>query len=412
LPAIAQAFTVEEIMRKERGFCLALSFSLVAGAALGQIDPDKRELIQFGFTQAIEGASPVAAYGYYYLNEPGFFATNTTLRLALAPVYMDSEVGFSKLLGPNTDVGLGLAGGGFADNYYEFQEGKYIPGESFSGDSAENSVSVYHLFDPGKLIPLYGLVRVREHLSTYDKNDDYPGFVLPRNHWTTAWRAGLRLGGREPLLNPDLAGEISGWYEGQYRTGAGTYGLDNDARLESRSDLFWGRVLLIYTLPKSKQRLEFSVTGGSSAHADRFSAYRLGGDLPLATEFPLAIPGYFYQQLSAGSFVCANARYAVPLDPAKAWSLTPIGSVAEIDSINGLDQPRRTFSGVGLELSYHSGNGVWQAGLLYGYGIDARPNDRDGQSIGILCQINLEAHHPGGPSRLDQVMGYLPNHFW
>lgn len=399
-------------MRKERGFCLALSFSLVAGAALGQIDPDKRELIQFGFTQAIEGASPVAAYGYYYLNEPGFFATNTTLRLALAPVYMDSEVGFSKLLGPNTDVGLGLAGGGFADNYYEFQEGKYIPGESFSGDSAENSVSVYHLFDPGKLIPLYGLVRVREHLSTYDKNDDYPGFVLPRNHWTTAWRAGLRLGGREPLLNPDLAGEISGWYEGQYRTGAGTYGLDNDARLESRSDLFWGRVLLIYTLPKSKQRLEFSVTGGSSAHADRFSAYRLGGDLPLATEFPLAIPGYFYQQLSAGSFVCANARYAVPLDPAKAWSLTPIGSVAEIDSINGLDQPRRTFSGVGLELSYHSGNGVWQAGLLYGYGIDARPNDRDGQSIGILCQINLEAHHPGGPSRLDQVMGYLPNHFW
>ncbi|MGO8699035.1 MAG: hypothetical protein ACLQVY_15070 [Limisphaerales bacterium] len=399
-------------MLKERGFCLALAISLTAGAALGQIDPEKRELVQFGFTQATEGASPVAAYGFYYLNEPGIFGTNTTLRLALAPVYLDSEVGLSGLLGKNTDLGIGLAGGGFADNYYEFQGGKYIPGESFNGDGAENSVSIYHLFDPGKLIPLYGFLRVREHVSTYQKNDDYPGFVLPHDHWTTAWRAGLRLGGREPLLSPDLAMEISGWYEGQYRTGAGAYGLNNDAVLESHAELFWGRALLIYTLPKTKQRIEFSVTGGSSTHADRFSAYRLGGDLPLASEFPLAIPGYFYQELSASSFVCLNARYSVPLDPGKHWSLTPIGSLAEVDSIYGLEQPRRTYSGVGMELGYRSGNGVWQAGLMYGYGIDARPNDRDGQSIGILCQINLEAHHPGGHSRLDQVMGYLPTHLW
>jgi hypothetical protein len=271
---------------------------------------------------------------------------------------------------------------------------------------------VYHLFDPGKLIPLYGLLRVREHLSMYDKNDDYPGFVLPHDHWTTAWRAGLRLGGREPLLNPDLAGEISGWYEGQYRTGGGTYGLDKDSVLESRAELFWGRALLIYTLPKTKQRIEFSVTGGSSARADRFSAYRLGGDLPLSSEFPLAIPGYFYQELSASSFVCANARYSVPLDPAKSWSLTPIGSIAEVDSIYGLNQPRRTYSGVGMELGYRSPKGVWQAGLTYGYGFDARPDARPGQSIGLLCQINLEARHPGGPSLLDQFKGYLPTHFW
>lgn len=395
----------------EHRLFLSLAFCLIAVTALAQIDPEKRELVQVGFTQAMEGASPVAAYAYYYLNEPNIFGTNTTLRLALAPVYMDSEVGFTGLLGDHTDLGVGLAGGGFADNYYEYEGGKYIPGESFTGHVAETSVSVYHLFDPGKLIPLYGLLRVREHLSMYEDNEDYPGFVLPHHHWTTAWRAGLRLGGREPLLKPDLAMEVSAWYEGQYRTGAGTYGLDNDRVLEPHAELFWGRALLIYTLPQSKQRIDFSVTGGSSIRADRFSAYRLGGDLPLAAEFPLAIPGYFYQELSASSFACVNARYSVPLNPAKTWSLSPVGAVAAIESISGLREPRHVNSGAGLEAGYRSPKGIWQVGATYGYGFGARPDGRGGQSIGILCQINLEARHPGGPSELDQFRGYLPNHF-
>jgi len=35
--------------------------------------------------------------------------------------------------------------------------------------------------------------------------------------------------------------EVSAWYEGQYRTGAGAYGLDGDRVLEPRAELFWGR---------------------------------------------------------------------------------------------------------------------------------------------------------------------------
>src|SRR5580658_3022571 len=143
-------------MEKYRGLLLAMAISCLAGSALGQVDPELRELLQAGFTQNIQGASPPAAYGYYYLNEPNFLHTNVTLRLALAPVYMDSEVGLVGLLGPHTDLGLGLAGGGFADNYYEYQKGKYLDEQSFMGDSAEGSVSLYHLFDPGKLIPLSG----------------------------------------------------------------------------------------------------------------------------------------------------------------------------------------------------------------------------------------------------------------
>ena len=43
----------------------------------------------------------------------GWRKTNLTWRLALAPVYIDSELGFVHGLGPNTDYAIGLAGGGF-----------------------------------------------------------------------------------------------------------------------------------------------------------------------------------------------------------------------------------------------------------------------------------------------------------
>src|SRR5271155_4174471 len=182
-------------MEKQRGLLLAMAVSFLASSALGQVDPALRELAQFGFTQSLKGASPVAAYGYYYLNEPNFLHTNVTLRLALAPVYMDSELGLVGLLGPHTDLGIGLAGGGYADNYYEYQRGKYLPEQSFLGDSAETSVSLYHTFDPGKLIPLFGVLRLKEHYSVYQGLDELaPGFVLPHDHSSFDWRVGLRLG--------------------------------------------------------------------------------------------------------------------------------------------------------------------------------------------------------------------------
>src|SRR5437764_14714350 len=82
-----------------------------------QIDPSKRELIQLGYNLPLEGSGPINAYAFYYLNLPQFVHTNLTLRLAVAPVYMDSELGFARALGEYTDLGVGLAGGGFADTY-------------------------------------------------------------------------------------------------------------------------------------------------------------------------------------------------------------------------------------------------------------------------------------------------------
>ena len=399
-------------MKKDCGLFMASAVILTALNAVGQVDPDKRELVQFGFSQAVEGASPVAAYGYYYLNEPNFLKTNLTLRVALAPVYLDTELGFVGLLGPNTDLGVGMAGGGYADNYYEFRDGKYFPEESFTGYGAEGSVSVYHLFNPGKLIPLFGVFHLKEHYSTYQGNDELsPGFVLPHAHSTIDWRAGVRFGGREPLLHPDLAMELSAWYEGQYRTDSGPYGLDGDRILEANSELYWARALLIYTLPKSQQSIDINLLGGGSWHADRFSAYRLGGDLPLASEFPLTIPGYFYQEISARDFVSFTTQYTVPLDASHSWSLSPIGAIAAVEYVPGLGQPGAVNSGVGLGLGYRSRSGVWQVMASYGYGFEARRIEGSGgQSLGILCQINLGARHPGGPTHLDRFIGFLPNH--
>ena len=75
--------------------------------ACAQIDPVKRDLIQFGYNHALEGHAPFAGYAFYYHNQPDFLRTNLTLRLAVAPVYLDSELGFVGGLGPNTDFAIG-----------------------------------------------------------------------------------------------------------------------------------------------------------------------------------------------------------------------------------------------------------------------------------------------------------------
>jgi len=408
----ARFFYTQTGMRRYGVLPLVVAGFLMNRAAHGQLDPERRELIQLGGNQALQGAAPIDAYAYYYLNEPNFFHTNVTLRLAVAPVYLDSETGFVGLLGPHTDFGLGLAGGGFADDYYEFHDGKYLPGESFFGNDVEGSASIYHLFNPGDRIPLTGVLRIKEHYSFYQTDDTSPAFALPRDHSTVSWRAGLRWGGREPLLQPDVAMELSVWYEGQYRTGAGAYGFDGDRVLNEAPQLFWGRALLIYTLPDSRQRFEVSLTGGGSDQADRFSAYRLGGNMPMTSEFPLLIPGYFDGELSARNFACFNGQYTLPLDAAKRWSLNPIGSIATVDYLPGLAQPGHFNSGAGIGLGWRSRSGAWQALAGYGYGFEAiRSGGRGGQSIGILLQIDLEARHPNGPSKLDDFRGFLRDHF-
>lgn len=366
-------------------------------AARAQIDPEKRRLFQFGYNQPIQGRGPLAGYAFYYFNEPGFIQTNLTLRLAIAPVYVDSELGIRQVLSPDTDLAIGLAGGGFADSYSEIRLGKLIRQESFTGHGGEAGLSLYHRFNPDQTIPLSAVLRGSVHYTAYERDDKTdPGFQPPPDYATLHVRTGVRWGGRQPLMLPTLAMELSAWYEGQYRIQAERYGFNGDRDLNDHSHLFWGRALFVYTTPELKHNFSVNLTAGTSLNADRFSAFRLGGALPLVSEFPLTLPGYYFQELSANRFVLFGGQYALPLDRSKQWGLMFSAATAEIDYLAGLEQPGRWNSGVGAGIVFRSKSEAWHMVLGYAYGINAiRNGERGAHSVGFLIQYDLEADRRG-----------------
>jgi len=369
---------------------LIVASSLNSIPVFAQIDPVKRELIQFGYDASFEGHPPLSAYAFYYRNQPDFLKTNLTLRLALAPTYLDSELGILGALSPHTDIGIGMAGGGFADSYNEIRGGKFYPSESFDGFGGEVSASLYHLFNPGKLIPLSGVLRGIFHYASYAASDPTsPDFQVPNPMGIFNVRTGLRWGGREPTLFPSLAMELSVWYQGEFRTQSDSYGFNGDRSVNSQSHVFWGEAYLAYTLPKSHHSFNIGITLGTSINADRFSAFRLGGFLPLVSEYPLELPGYYYQELSAERFALVTASYTVPLDRHERWHMAFTAATASVDYLPGLEQPDTWNSGVGAGVFYTSR--TWRIMVDYGYGINAiRSHGRGANSMGLLLQLDLE----------------------
>ncbi len=358
-----------------------------------QIDPYKRQLLQFGYNQPIEGRGPIAGYAFYYLNQPNLAGRDLTLRLAVAPTFLNSELGFRRTLGPHTDLAIGLAGGGFGDSYSEIRQGRLIDAESFTGHGGHASLSIYHRFNPEQRIPLNGILRGLVDYTVYERDDDTADtFVLPPDHTTYQFRAGLRWGGREPLLTPRLGMELSAWYEGRIRSEHGTYGFAGDRVLEANAHRFWGRALLALTLPRLEHTFNLTITVGTTQNPDRFSGYRLGGALPLVSEFRLDLPGYYYQEITARQFLLFNALYVFPVDSAKRWNITGFGAVAGVDYLAGLQQADDWLSGVGLGVGYTSPRRVWQVILAYAYGFDAiRSHGRGAQSVVLLLQYDFEA---------------------
>jgi hypothetical protein len=376
---------------------LLMLLMFVPALASAQVDPVKRDLLQIGYNGAFEGRQPFAGYAFYYHNQPDFLQdTNLTLRLAIAPTYVDSELGIINGLGEYTDIGIGAAGGAFADSYNEIHGGTYFATQSFDGYGGEMSLSLYHLFDPGRLIPLSLVLRVTPHYSAYSKDNTASDFSLPADHLDGSVRAGLRFGGVEPTLFPALAMELSVWYEGHLRTSPGYYGYITPGdpnfdpyHLNANSHLFWGEAALSYTFD-NKQNVYVRLTAGTSINADRFSAYRLGSFLPLIAEFPLSLPGYFYQEISARQFVLVNANYIVPVDKKDRWELVFNASTAVVDYLPGEGQPGDWLNGVSGGLMWHSPTDRWKIMTDYAYGINAiRDGHRGANSIGVLLQLDL-----------------------
>ncbi len=372
-----------------------MAVGLVLGSAStspAQIDPYSRSLLQLGYDQSLSDQGPQSLYAYYYYNDPEFLRTNMALRLAVAPVYLDGEIGFRQLLSPHTDVGIGINGGGFGENYYEVRQGHYFKGESFDGHGGGVSLNLYHLINPARLIPLNVVVKGGAHYSTYSEADKTDGqFALPDNRVSTFARAGLRFAGKEPMLYADLAMEVSIWFERQWRLDDSTYGFAGDRRVQPTANLYWLYAGLSYAWTNTGNQFTFALTAGGSDDADRFSAYRLGGVLPLAAEFPMTLPGYYYQEISARRFMHLSAAYVAPLSSDHRWQLRLGVASAYVDYIPGFEQPGHWHTGVGPSLSFTSRSEVWRVILRYGYGFNALRDGHDGaHSVGLLYQYNFE----------------------
>ncbi len=366
--------------------------SLLACPALAQIDPIHRNLLQLGYDQPVEDQGPQAIYAYYYYNNPEIAGTNTALRLALAPLYVDGELGFRQLLSRSTDVGIGLYGGAFGDNYYEVRQGNYRRRESFDGHGGGTALSIYQLVNPGMLIPLNLVARGGVRYSTFSRTSDTAdSFELPDGRPMPFVRGGVRLAGKEPVLYPDLGLELSVWAERQWRLNDGRYGFARDRQMNERSDLFWAYAGLDYSWTNIGHRVSFAATAGGAADVDRFSAWRLGGVLPLVAEFPLILPGYYYQELTARRFVHLSASYVMPLAFGDRLQLRLEAASALLDYVRGFEQPNPWQTGVGCELTFAPASKLYRVVLRYGYGIEAmRDGDRGAHSVGLLFQYDFE----------------------
>ena len=242
--------------------CTAVA--ILSSTGYAQIDPEPRNLLQLGVNQSLHNDGPLAAYAFYYWNMPNVPTTNTTLRLAIAPVYADAELGFKGLLGENTDLGVGVFGGGLYNSYHEVRQGNYYRDESFDGNGVGAAVSLYHTFNPGASIPLNGIVRGSMNYHFFnDSSDTAEDFMLPSSQPFYTLHTGLRWGGKEPVLGPRLAMELSVWYDLEYRPDHGDYGFNGgDRELNSISHRFLGSALLIYTMPRTEHYVALGLMGG------------------------------------------------------------------------------------------------------------------------------------------------------
>jgi hypothetical protein len=381
-----------DVARFRPALVLFCGLTLVAvSTARAQLDPEPRQILHIGFNQPLHDDGPQAHYLFFYWNIPDFPSTNQVLRLIIAPTYLDGELGLKGALGENTDLALGVFGGGYAYNYDEVRQGNYYRDESFDGHGGGARVSVYHLFNPGRTVPLNGLVRATVDYRTFeDGKDTANNFVLPDDQPFITLRTGFRYGGIEPALVPRLAFEISAWYELEHRTKDGKYGFNGDRQLEATSHRFLGRAQLHYTTPDWEHYMVVGLMGGAVLNADRFSAFRVGGALPFTSEFPLFLPGYFFGELSTKDFGLAYGLYMIPFGPSKQWNVFGGAATALVNYVNGLEQPGHWNSGVGGGFGYTAKSRRWRAEIISGYGIDAiRSDGRGGYEVGMVFQYNF-----------------------
>ena len=312
------------------------------------------------------------------------------MRLALAPVYADAELGLPRGGGQSTDLGLGLSGGGLAFGQTEIVRGDERRDASFIGHGGGPSFSVYPRL--GKLgpAPLNAVARLSGSYAVYERTASTPQtFLLPDDGWTGEARAGLRWGGQEPGLDRSPAAEVSAWWESRLRQHAGTYGF-HDRVARRQTNLFWARILFDYAV-KSGTVLGGGFSAGGSTSADRFSAYRLGGMLTMTSEFPLPTPGYYFEVIAqryARTWLRLGALFR---DERFFANLFATG--AAIAPVQGTQPGGLQHAGLGAGLGFTPRKGALRTQLSYGYApTAARAGGRGGHTLALSLEVNFA--HP------------------
>ncbi|MDD5305430.1 MAG: hypothetical protein PHS14_20210, partial [Elusimicrobia bacterium] len=322
-----------------RGFAGAFLFTALLSAlpAKAQIDDAKRLMLEGGNEDAVGNPGPGSPYVFMYLNRPGAAGPGSALRVALAPVYADIELGLPGIFGSRTDIGLGFSGGGYAFGHAQVDRGNEMPGESFIGHGGGPSVSLYpRLGDIGPA-PLNGVFRVSYVYTDYQRTARTDAsFEPPPDEWTGAARAGLRLGGVEPGLDRGQALEVSIWDEARLRDRPAAYGYGGDRFVRRDVNLYWARILVSLPAPHGT-RVGGGLDAGSGSGMGRLSAYGLGGMQTQTSEFPLVIPGYFDREISARDFLHAWAHTALPIPGSKRFFVLLTAAGATITPIRGTD---------------------------------------------------------------------------
>lgn len=387
-----------------------LILCLAALPARAQIDDQKRLLLETGFEDGLGNPGPNSAYGFFFVNRPGVAGKGTALRLAVAPVYADAELGIPEVL-PRVDLGLGLSGGGYAFSRKEVVRGDQRPGESFIGHGVGPSVALYPKIGEIGPVPVSGVARLTALYRDYQKAEKTDAaFALPADQWTGFARAGVRAGGQEPGLGRAPALEVSLWYEERLREKPGPYGYAGDRSVRRSIGLYWMRALIV--LPaETGVRASGGFGFGGATQLGRLAAYRLGGQLTQSSEFPLLIPGYFSQEIAAQDYGHAWARCAIPLDEGRRLSADLTAVVASVTPVPGTDPGGAVHEGFGAGLEFSPPRAALHGELAYGYSPSAlRGGRRGGHSVALTLEVDFmtpdERVHKGAKTT-QEGLGWL-----
>lgn len=357
-----------------------LAIALVTGLApaSAQVDPEPRANLELGVEGPLRGHGAVSGYGFFLWNRPHFLDEDYYLRVIVAPTYARSEWVIDRWPAPGHAIGFGAAGGAFPYNFDEFRQGSHIEEESFWGHGGEVAVTYYRRILLGDVLPLEGQVQLRPQYVVYQRGSSTDrDFRLPADTAIYNGRVGFRLGGVPPELLPDLALELSAWYEASYRDIADPYGLpDQPQPVEHLTQRVWARTGGIIKLPAG-HAVRLFLTGGTAGDPDALSSFRLGSALPFRSEFPLVLHGYYLDEVFARRFWLFNGGYRFPVWPgSQRVTLQLSFDYAQVDYVPGHELPRTGLRGVGADLCVVLTPRVTLV-IGYGYGFDAPRGDGD-----------------------------------